>query len=253
MLGINGSPRPYGLTSMLLEACLKGAKEAGANIERVDLYDLDIQPCIGCLCDEEKACRYPCLIEDDMRKLYDKVLKADGIILATPIYWFMPSGVIKNFIDRLTALENMIVIGDKSWVEGKVAGIVAAGNDHGAIQVIAPIMTALVSMGFMIPPFAMAYYVAKNDEPSDDSLMDAYNLGRNIAILASLRKGYTSSWYKVLEESELNELRKAVITKAKRLKRLKMPERKALIRKFLQEAGVRVSQRTRKARSSGLS
>jgi len=233
ILGINGASRSYGLTYTLLRTALKGAEEEGAEIEIINLIEYDIKPCMGCLCDQQDACRYPCLIEDDMRKLYDKVLEADGIIFSTPIYWFSPSGIMKNFIDRLTALENMIVIEGRSWLEGKVAGIIVVGNDQGAVQAISTLMTTLVSMGFMIPPFAMAYYVGECREPSYDSLMDAYNLGRNVSMLTKLLKDKKIIWYRTLSRREMEALMHEVGEEIKRNRDREWIVRKSIIERFM--------------------
>jgi len=196
VLGINGSPRKYGNTVKLLLVALKTAEKLGAETELIHLYDYDIKPCEGCLCDEQTACGYPCAIEDDMKILYDKVLKANALIIATPIYWFNMSSVVKAFIDRLTAFENMIFIDGKSWVEGKVAGVIVCGNDSGCIQVIANLYATLVSMGFAIPPWALAYFNKKGDVLEDENtLLDAANVGRAVVLAAKALKSLYKKWY----------------------------------------------------------
>ena len=74
ILGINGSPRSYGNTYKLLRIALKTAEMEGALTKLINLYEYNIKPCIGCLSDYQEACRYPCVIEDDMRQLYDCLL-----------------------------------------------------------------------------------------------------------------------------------------------------------------------------------
>jgi len=211
VLGINGSPRKYGNTYKSLRIALMAVEYEGLDTELTNLVDLDIKPCLGCLCDEQKACRYPCVIDDDMKTLYDKVLKADVLIIATPIYWFSPSSVVKKFIDRLTALENMIFVDGKSWVEGKIAGVIAVGNDSGAISVISNLYATLVSMGFMIPPFAMAYYTGDKDVlQCESAILDAANVGRATVLLAKMLK--KERWYVV---DEVKEWLKTVMPKIK--------------------------------------
>ncbi|OYT53251.1 MAG: NADPH-dependent FMN reductase [Desulfurococcales archaeon ex4484_217_2] len=187
ILGLNGSPRTYGNTYKLLKIALEAAKELGATTEIINLYEYDIKDCIGCLSDEPLACRYPCVIDDDMRKIYDEILKADGVIFATPIYWYSPSGITKRVIDRLTALENMIFVSGRSWVEGKVAGVIAVGNDSGEIQLISLMYATLNSMGFIIPPFALSFFNVQGDVLNDDeTLLEAANVGRSVTLMAKL-------------------------------------------------------------------
>ncbi|RLG77287.1 MAG: flavodoxin family protein [Thermoprotei archaeon] len=204
ILGIDGSPRPYGNTRKALLLALEGAKREGADVEVLELYKLRVEPCLGCVSDDIKACRYPCPIDDDMKHVYEKVLKSDGIIVATPIYWYNVSGPVKNFIDRLTVFENMIFIDGRSWVEGKVAGFIAVGNDTGAIAVIQNLMSVFNSMGFAIPPWSLAYYTLQGDILEDEkAVLDSVNVGRAVALLAEVLKGCARPpkvWYRADKE-----------------------------------------------------
>lgn len=203
ILGVNGSPRKNGNTFKLLSLALKAAEAEGAKTEVIHLYDYNIKPCIGCLSDELKKCKYPCVIEDDdMGTLYEKVLRADGLVIASPVYWFNVSGQLKNFIDRLTVFENMIFIDGRCWVEGKVAGVIAAGADSGQVQLIANLFVTLNSMGIVIPPWALAYTKEDSDAlGQEQASMDAANVGRSVALMVKALKGKKVGWYdpKILE------------------------------------------------------
>lgn len=101
VLGLFGSPRRGGNTEILLEEALKGAEKGGAEIERIYLSDLDITPCTECHgCDETGSC----VILDDMQKIYPKLLEADIIILASPIFFYGVTAWAKALIDRSQAL-----------------------------------------------------------------------------------------------------------------------------------------------------
>jgi multimeric flavodoxin WrbA len=101
VLGLFGSPRRGGNTEILLEEALKGAQKEGAEIERLYLRDLDISPCTECHgCDETGSC----VILDDMQKIYPKLLEADVIILASPIFFYGVTAWAKAVIDRSQAL-----------------------------------------------------------------------------------------------------------------------------------------------------
>ncbi|RLE76852.1 MAG: flavodoxin family protein [Thermoprotei archaeon] len=192
-----GTPRKYGNTAKIAEIAAEGARSEGANVDKIFLVDYDIKPCIGCVSDDQYACRYPCVIDDDMRKIYDMILKCDGLIIATPIYWYSPSGIVKTFIDRLTVFENMIYIDGKSWVEGKAAGVIAVGNDSGSIELIANLYATLNSMGFVIPPWGLAYYQELGDIlENDNACMDAFNVGRVVTLMAKiLKREKIEKWY----------------------------------------------------------
>jgi multimeric flavodoxin WrbA len=101
VLGIFGSPRRDGNTDILLEKTLKGAQKEGAVVERLHLTDWTITPCKECHgCDQTGQC----VILDDMQKIYPKLLEADVIILASPIFFYGISAWAKAFVDRCQAL-----------------------------------------------------------------------------------------------------------------------------------------------------
>jgi multimeric flavodoxin WrbA len=101
VLGIMGSPRRQSNTEMLLDRALEGAKEAGAEVEKVLVSKLKISPCLeiyACFKDGD------CAIKDDMQALYDKLLEADHVILASPIFFYGITSQAKAVIDRCQAL-----------------------------------------------------------------------------------------------------------------------------------------------------
>lgn len=101
VLAFNGSPRKGGNTEMLLAAILDGMIEAGGEPEVIRLCDLSIQPCIGCGgCDKTGRC----VLEDDMTPLYDKIIEAKRLVLASPIYFYGITAQAKAFVDRTQAL-----------------------------------------------------------------------------------------------------------------------------------------------------
>ncbi len=101
VLGIFGSPRRGGNTDHLLEEALKGAQSQGAEVERIYLTDLSITPCRECHGCDQTGC---CVIEDEMQKVYPKLLEADIIILSSPIFFYGVTAWAKALIDRSQAL-----------------------------------------------------------------------------------------------------------------------------------------------------
>ena len=101
VLGIMGSPRRQSNTDILLDKALEGAKEAGAEVEKVLVSKLKISPCL-----EIYACRKDgnCAIRDDMQSLYKKLLEADHIIFASPIFFYGITSQAKAIVDRCQAL-----------------------------------------------------------------------------------------------------------------------------------------------------
>lgn len=101
VLGLAGSPRRGGNTEVLLDRALAGAASAGAQAEKVVLNRLKMKPCQECgSCNTTGVCR----MKDDMQGLYPKLEEADGIILASPIFFMGLSAQAKAVIDRCQAL-----------------------------------------------------------------------------------------------------------------------------------------------------
>ena len=104
VLIVKGSPRINGNSASLAEQVLVGAKGAGAEVEAINIAEMDIRPCDACdVCRENHA---GCIVEDDMQALYPKLIAADVIVLAFPIYFFTINAQMKLFLDRWYALEN---------------------------------------------------------------------------------------------------------------------------------------------------
>jgi len=103
IIGILGSPRRNGNSAMMLESALDGARENGAEVERVDLFDLQYSGCRSCF-----ACKLlggesygRCAQNDALREILDRVLAADAVILSTPLYFGETPGAVRNFLERL--------------------------------------------------------------------------------------------------------------------------------------------------------
>jgi multimeric flavodoxin WrbA len=96
-IGIVGSPRKNGNTELLTAHALKAIAEEGLDTELIRLSNLEIKPCNACmLCQEEERCS----IEDDLFPIYTKMKEADGIILASPVYYGSATALIKALIER---------------------------------------------------------------------------------------------------------------------------------------------------------
>jgi multimeric flavodoxin WrbA len=104
ILGICGSPRK-GNTEWLMRKLMETTKKRSAETELITLKDRDIKMCDGCLaCEKTNACH----IKDDMQRIYDKMLSADGIVLGSPDYMDAPTASAMNFIHRMYPLYGKI-------------------------------------------------------------------------------------------------------------------------------------------------
>ncbi len=85
---------------MLCDEFVKGAESAGHVVEKVFLRDKKINYCTGCgACYDTKVCSQ----RDDMGEMLEKMISADVIVLASPIYFYTMCGQLKTFIDRCCA------------------------------------------------------------------------------------------------------------------------------------------------------
>ncbi|MCX5998073.1 MAG: flavodoxin family protein [Chloroflexi bacterium] len=101
VLGIMGSPRLGGNTDLLLDQALEGARSQGTEVEKVLVDRLAISPCheyYGCARDGN------CVIRDDMDSIYPKLLEADAVLVASPIFFYGLTAQTKTLIDRSQAL-----------------------------------------------------------------------------------------------------------------------------------------------------
>lgn len=98
VLVISSSPRRGGNSDVLCDQFCAGAQAAGHQSEKVMLEDLKIKFCTGCgYC----TTHHKCALKDDMAALLDKMVKADVIVLATPVYFYSMYAQLKVMIDRV--------------------------------------------------------------------------------------------------------------------------------------------------------
>lgn len=143
-IGLATSPRKGGNTEILLEKALEGAQKAGALTELVSLNRYKFSPCLAC---DGCFTEGKCVVNDDMQLIYEKMLKADRIILAAPIFSMGMCAQAKAMVDRTQRFwstkyilkKNVITDRDRHYTR-KGIFISASGSDHksvftGAIQV----------------------------------------------------------------------------------------------------------------------
>jgi len=91
---------------------------------------------------------------DEWPLVLEKVLDADIIVFATPIWWGNQSSEIQRIIERLDHLHDEILEGKTSRLARKVGGIIITGDSDGAQHIIANIANFFNAVGITLPPFA---------------------------------------------------------------------------------------------------
>ena len=129
ILGICGSPRKKA-TDYVLNKALNDLKEKGFETEMFTVRGKTIDPCLHCdYCIKNKKC----IKKDDMTQVYDLLKKADGIIIASPMYNGGVSAQIKAMMDRCRALGAE----DVNLLNGKIGMSIAIGGDRAGGQELA--------------------------------------------------------------------------------------------------------------------
>jgi multimeric flavodoxin WrbA len=101
VLVLSSSPRRGGNSDLLCDQFTSGAKESGNIVEKIFLKDKKISYCTGCgTCIEREG---KCSQKDDMAEVLDRMVEADVIVMATPVYFYTMCGQMKTFIDRTCA------------------------------------------------------------------------------------------------------------------------------------------------------
>lgn len=102
-LFINGSPRKKFNTAQMLESAMKGAADAGAETEWINLYDYEFTGCRSCFACKIKNSKTNglCAIRDSIRPVLEKAKNADVIVFGSPVYYGYPTGQLRNFVERL--------------------------------------------------------------------------------------------------------------------------------------------------------
>lgn len=97
VLIISASPRKGGNSDTLCDQFAKGAKEAGNDVEKLQLSELHIEYCSACYACKELG---HCVKQDDMEFILDEMRVSDVIVLATPVYFYTMNAQLKTMIDR---------------------------------------------------------------------------------------------------------------------------------------------------------
>ena len=184
VLGIMGSPRIKGNTDLLLDEALRGAQSQEAEVEKLVVDKLDIAPCreyYRCLKDGN------CAIRDDMDDIYPKLLDADRVIVASPIFFYGLTSQVKALIDRCQAIWARKYILKQNLPEsGRKGAFIAVGATRGEKLFDGSILTVkyfFKAIGVKYVNELLIPGVDKKGEIKEHptALADALELGRRLA------------------------------------------------------------------------
>lgn len=184
ILAIMGSPRIKGNTDLLVDEALKGAQGVGADTEKLIVDKLKIAPCreyYGCLKDGN------CVMRDDMDDIYPKLLGSDGVILASPMFFYGLTAQVKALIDRSQALWARKYVLKQSPPSSKRQGVfIAVGATKGDKLFEGSILTVRYffnTIGVKYTDELLVKGIDKRGEIKDHpmALKEAFDLGVRLA------------------------------------------------------------------------
>jgi multimeric flavodoxin WrbA len=173
---------------VLGEELLAALKDHGVEGEMVRVVDEQVK--FGVQVDEGDGDGWP--------RIREKMLAADILVVATPIWMGQPSAVCKMALERLDAELAETDDEGRMLTYGKVAGVAVVGNEDGAHHVSAEVYQALSDVGFTIPANGVTYWVGEAmqgtdyqdlDEKPEKTQQTTRTLAANAAHLARLLKG----------------------------------------------------------------
>jgi multimeric flavodoxin WrbA len=185
VLGIMGSPRVGGNSDILLDQALAGAKDAGAEVEKIILCKQRISGCLACeKCNETGVCA----VEDAMPEIHKKILEAYAVIHSVPVYFWSMTAQMKAYLDRWCAFFDAEWRWHKAYrsrMKGKRIGLITLCGDPN-VSTADPIVhsfkntcefTGLNLVGVVQASASKKGEIAGNEEAKKQ----AYDLGKKAA------------------------------------------------------------------------
>ena len=121
-----GSPRTNGNTAELCKHFSNELRLHKAEVEYIILHDKNISPCLGCCRCQNTADAYGCVLQDDMQTIIEKILWADVVVFATPIYTWQATVPMKAVMDRMFGLNKFYGTAPRTVLnEGQAYALIA--------------------------------------------------------------------------------------------------------------------------------
>lgn len=190
VLGVNASARTDGFTAELLDEVLEAAKRKGAETERLDLVRHPFPLCAGNYSLDPASCGPEACVQgpwDGFGRVAERILNADAVVFATPVYWFSASARMKALLERMTSMENQGLLN-----LGKPMALLAVAEEEGAAQALAQMLLPLSYMGFVLAPLGLVYAHRRGKGTLKEDLEvleDARIAGENLVLMAERLKG----------------------------------------------------------------
>lgn len=174
VLILSGSPRKNGNSDILCDEFARGAAEAGNHVEKIRVSEKNIGFCRACY-----ACRGTgvCAIKDDMAEVLQKMIDADVLVLASPVYFYSIDAQLKALIDRTVA--RWLEVKNKEFyyiVTAADSGKEAAETTLACFRGYADCVDGAIEKGVI---YGMGVY-EKGKVKDTAAMKEAYEMGRNV-------------------------------------------------------------------------
>lgn len=174
VLILSGSPRKNGNSDLLCDEFARGAAEAGHEVEKVRVAEKNIGFCRGCYACKDTGV---CVIKDDMAELLQKMIDADVLVLASPVYFYSIDAQLKAVIDR--TLARWLEVKDKEFyyiVTAAEGELEAAATTIGCFRGYADCVEGAKEMGIV---YGMGAY-EKGEIKDMPAMTEAYEMGKGV-------------------------------------------------------------------------
>ncbi|MDE6132098.1 MAG: flavodoxin family protein [Oscillospiraceae bacterium] len=191
VIGINGSARKDGNTSLLIGKAFEALNKNGIETELIQLSGKKIAPCRACFtCGGKNKCSFA---NDDFYEIFEKMLSADGIILGSPVYAANISAAMQALLERAAVVESM----NNGLFKHKAGAAVAAVRRGGALNVVDAMTHFFMNKEMYIVGstyWNMVYGRIVGEVLEDSEGMEnMYNIGENMAFLLKKLTGSTGN------------------------------------------------------------
>lgn len=134
-------------------------------------------------------------VEDDWPDIYNKIVEAQILLFATPIWWNNHSSELQRCIERLDEVYDIILSGKESPLDGKIGGVIVTGDSDGVEHITGNIANFFCSIGVTVPPYTSLGVIweghSKDSKKTKAQVLKYYKdnyAGDAVAMAESLKK-----------------------------------------------------------------
>ena len=193
-VGINGSPRKGGNTQMLVTTVLDSLKEAEWETEFVQLGGQAIRGCQACSgCFKKKD--FTCVMQDDcFQEIFNKIMKADAVVIGSPTYYSDVNAEVKALLDRV----GYVALANNRALKGKIGAAVVAVRRGGAIHAFDSINHMYLMSQMVVPGsvyWNIGFGLRREDVKEDaEGIANMKNLAQTIDLVARAVRPQVDQW-----------------------------------------------------------